>query len=100
MYYCNRAAAYSRLERHHEAIVDCKEAIRLDPSYGKAYGRLGIAFSNLNQFQEAKVAYTKALQLDAGNPMYEANLKLAEEKLQTGVYFLVFLLIFYSLKLM
>lgn len=70
--------------------MDCKEAIRLDPSYGKAYGRLGIAYSNLNQFQEAKVAYTKALQLDAGNPMYEANLKLAEEKLQTGDDFFKF----------
>lgn len=41
VYYCNRAAAYSRVEKHTDAISDCREAIKLDPNYGKAYGRLG-----------------------------------------------------------
>lgn len=41
VYYCNRAAAYSRLDRHTDAMVDCRQAIKLDPLYGKAYGRLG-----------------------------------------------------------
>lgn len=81
IYYCNRAAAYSRLNRHREALLDCKDAIRLDPSYGKAYGRLGIAYSNLNMYQQAAEAYRSALQLDPTNASYEANLKLAEEKI-------------------
>ncbi|KAJ8923570.1 hypothetical protein NQ315_010149 [Exocentrus adspersus] len=81
VYYCNRAAAYSRLERHLEAINDCKEAIRLDPAYGKAYGRLGIAYSNLNRYEEARNAYLTALKYDPGNTMIETNLKLAEERL-------------------
>ncbi|CAH1103294.1 unnamed protein product [Psylliodes chrysocephalus] len=81
VYYCNRAAAYSRLEKHLEAINDCKQAIKLDPTYGKAYGRLGIAYSNLNQFDEACQAYKNALKHDPGNAMYETNLKLAEEKM-------------------
>ncbi|KAK9889068.1 hypothetical protein WA026_004340 [Henosepilachna vigintioctopunctata] len=81
VYYCNRAAVYSKLEKHMEAIKDCKEAIKLDPTYGKAYSRIGIAYSNLNMFEEAKKAYKMALQHDPNNPMYESNLKLAEERL-------------------
>lgn len=41
VYYCNRAAAYSRLENHEQALADSKKAVKLDPNYGKAYGRLG-----------------------------------------------------------
>lgn len=81
VYYCNRAAAYSRLEKHNEVISDCRDAIKLDPNYGKAYGRLGIAYSNMNMYREAKDAYAKARQLDPANSTYEANYLLAEEKL-------------------
>lgn len=81
VYFCNRAAAYSKLDQHTAAIDDCKQAIALDPSYGKAYGRLGIAYSNLNKYQEAHSAYENALKFDPGNTMYETNLKLAEETL-------------------
>ncbi|CAH1964395.1 unnamed protein product [Acanthoscelides obtectus] len=81
VYYCNRAAAYSRLEKHLDAIDDCREAIKLDKTYGKAYGRLGIAYCNLNKFEEARKALRTALQYDPNNPTYETNLKLAEEKM-------------------
>lgn len=80
VYFCNRAAAYSKLDQHSAAIEDCKTAIALDPSYGKAYGRLGIAYSNLNKYEEARAAYENALKYDPGNAMYETNLKLAEER--------------------
>lgn len=85
VYFCNRAAAYSKLDQHIAAISDCKEAIVLDPSYGKAYGRLGIAYSNLNKYEEAKMAYENALKYDPGNTMYETNLKLAEERLYANM---------------
>lgn len=85
VYYCNRAAAYSKLEKHILAIDDCKRAINLDPSYGKAYGRLGIAYSNLNRYEEARAAYVTALKHDPGNTMYETNLKLAEERLMADM---------------
>lgn len=81
VYYCNRAAAFSRLENHENVIEDCEQAVKLDPFYGKAYGRLGIAYSNLNMFKKARDAYIKALQLDPTNVMYQDNLKLAEERI-------------------
>lgn len=84
MYYCNRAAAYTRLLKDREAIDDCKEAINLDPSYGKAYGRLGIAYSNLNKYDLALKAYEMALKYDPNNSMYETNLNVAKERLQSS----------------
>nr|CAI5832726.1 unnamed protein product [Callosobruchus analis] len=85
VYYCNRAAAYSRLEKHLDAIDDCKEAIKLDHTYGKAYGRLGIAYCNINKFEEARKALRTALQCDPNNSTYETNLKLAEEKMYANM---------------
>jgi small glutamine-rich tetratricopeptide repeat-containing protein alpha len=35
IYYCNRAAAYSRTGDYQKAIDDCNQAIRYDSSYGK-----------------------------------------------------------------
>ena len=43
VFYCNRAAAHSKMNNHHLAIEDCQRAIDMDPSYSKAYGRMGLA---------------------------------------------------------
>lgn len=81
IYFCNRAAAYSRLDNNEGAIKDCKQALELDPTYGKAYGRLGIAYSNLNQWAEAVRAYENSLKYDPHNTSYHTNLTLARERL-------------------
>lgn len=44
VYLCNRAAALCYLGKNGDAVVDCQEAIDLNPSYAKAYTRLGYAF--------------------------------------------------------
>lgn len=36
-----RAAAYSKLGNYAGAVQDCERAIGIDPSYSKAYGRMG-----------------------------------------------------------
>nr|XP_008505296.1 PREDICTED: small glutamine-rich tetratricopeptide repeat-containing protein alpha isoform X2 [Equus przewalskii] len=41
VYFCNRAAAYSKLGNYAGAVQDCERAICIDPSYSKAYGRMG-----------------------------------------------------------
>ncbi|XP_002738141.1 small glutamine-rich tetratricopeptide repeat-containing protein beta-like [Saccoglossus kowalevskii] len=82
VYYCNRAAAYSKIEEHQAAIEDCKKALVIDPKYSKAYGRMGLAFTSINEHEKARDAYKKAIELDPDNASYITNLKIAEQKLR------------------
>uniref|UniRef100_A0A8I3NID6 Small glutamine-rich tetratricopeptide repeat-containing protein alpha n=1 Tax=Canis lupus familiaris TaxID=9615 RepID=A0A8I3NID6_CANLF len=82
VYFCNRAAAYSKLGNYTGAVQDCERAICIDPSYSKAYGRMGLALSSLNKHTEAVAYYKKALELDPENETYKSNLKIAELKLR------------------
>ncbi|THD19774.1 Small glutamine-rich tetratricopeptide repeat-containing protein alpha [Fasciola hepatica] len=84
VYYCNRAAAYSRMDRQDKAIEDCRAALRIDPKYSKAYGRMGVAYSNLGDYTKAAEAYRKGLELDPTNESCQQNLFLAEERLRTS----------------
>uniref|UniRef100_A0A2I3HIG3 Small glutamine-rich tetratricopeptide repeat-containing protein beta n=3 Tax=Hominoidea TaxID=314295 RepID=A0A2I3HIG3_NOMLE len=82
VYYCNRAAAQSKLGHYTDAIKDCEKAIAIDSKYSKAYGRMGLALTALNKFEEAVTSYQKALDLDPENDSYKSNLKIAEQKLR------------------
>ncbi|XP_052774984.1 small glutamine-rich tetratricopeptide repeat-containing protein beta-like [Mya arenaria] len=82
VYYCNRAAAYSKICKHKQAIEDCQKALMIDPLYSKAYGRMGIAYTALDDHESAYECYRKALELDPGNQSYQNNLEIAEQKLQ------------------
>ena len=79
-YFCNRAAAYCRLEQHDLAIQDCRTAIALDPDYSKAYGRMGLALSGQHRYEQAVEAYKKAIELDPSQESFKNNLKIAEAK--------------------
>lgn len=81
VYYCNRAAACSKIGNHQQAIKDCHTALSIDPTYSKAYGRLGLAYSSLQKHKEAKESYQKALEMEPDNESYKNNLQVAEEKL-------------------
>ncbi|KAM9331452.1 small glutamine-rich tetratricopeptide repeat-containing protein alpha [Gastrophryne carolinensis] len=82
VYYCNRAAAYSKIGNYAGAVRDCEEAISIDPNYSKAYGRMGLALSSLNKHAEAVGFYKRALELDPDNDTYKSNLKIAEQKMK------------------
>ncbi|KAG7514554.1 small glutamine-rich tetratricopeptide repeat-containing protein alpha [Solea senegalensis] len=84
VYYCNRAAALSKLGNYAGAVQDCEQAISIDPNYSKAYGRMGLALASLNKHTEAASFYKKALELDPDNDTYKINLKIAEEKMETS----------------
>ena len=85
VFYCNRAAAHSKMNNHHLAIEDCQRAIDMDPSYSKAYGRMGLAHSSLNKHKEAVENFKKALELEPDNESYKSNLQIAEDKVKSGV---------------
>ncbi|KAF5886331.1 small glutamine-rich tetratricopeptide repeat-containing protein beta, partial [Clarias magur] len=80
VYSCNRAAAHSKLGNYTEAIRDCEHAIAIDPTYSKAYGRMGLALAATSRFPEAVTYFKKALVLDPENDTYRTNLKTAEQK--------------------
>lgn len=47
VYYSNRAAAYSSMDQHDDAIRDAEHALEVDPAFIKAYSRLGCVCSVL-----------------------------------------------------
>ncbi|CAH9147595.1 unnamed protein product [Cuscuta epithymum] len=53
-YHCNRAAALIAVKRLDEALWECEEAIRLEPSYVRAHHRLGSLFLSLGQVENAR----------------------------------------------
>ncbi|KAI2660064.1 Small glutamine-rich tetratricopeptide repeat-containing protein beta [Labeo rohita] len=71
VYYCNRAAAHSKLGNYTEATGDCERAIAIDPS---------LALTSMSKYPEAISYFNKALVLDPENDTYKSNLKIAEQK--------------------
>lgn len=81
IFYSNRAAVHCRLNNFQQAISDAKHALKIDPSYSKAYARLGMAYASLGQHEEAQNNYARAVELEPENENYRSNLQLAQEKL-------------------
>ncbi|CAK9876130.1 unnamed protein product [Sphagnum jensenii] len=82
IFYANRAAAHSEVNKFVEAIADCENAIRIDPKYSKAYSRLGWVYHAQGRFQEAiEKGFQKALDLDPNNATAKENLMAAQQKL-------------------
>lgn len=52
-------------------------------SYGKAYGRLGLAYSSIEKHKEAVECFQRAIEIEPDNDGYKSNLKLAQERLQS-----------------
>ncbi|KAJ8711547.1 hypothetical protein PYW08_008501 [Mythimna loreyi] len=81
VYFCNRAAAHFKLGDNEAAVADCTAALALQPDYGKAHSRLGLALTALERHREARAAYARAAQLEPDNESYRQNLRLADEQL-------------------
>ncbi|EJW03264.1 hypothetical protein EDEG_02379 [Edhazardia aedis USNM 41457] len=66
VYYSNRAAAYACMNMADNGIDDCLKAIDLDPTYVKAYIRLGDFYSTSDP-KKALDFYNKGLKYDEKN---------------------------------
>lgn len=77
IYFSNRAAAYSMIGEHFKALEDAKQSCKLNPSYSKAYNRLGKAHLALGEPEEAVVAFEKALELEPKDVNIKASLEAA-----------------------
>lgn len=82
VFYCNRAAAYSRLGDYQRASDDCRMSLRYDPNYSKAYGRLGLAYSKMNKHEQALEAYQSALRIEPENQDYKNNMSVTQQRLE------------------
>ncbi|XP_077236129.1 tetratricopeptide repeat (TPR)-like superfamily protein isoform X4 [Tasmannia lanceolata] len=86
VYYCNRAAAYTQIHKYIEAIADCNKSIEIDPSYNKAYSRLGMAYYAQGNYCDAiNKGYLKALELDPTSDSIRENIRVAEQKLNKEI---------------
>ncbi|CCM00340.1 uncharacterized protein FIBRA_02370 [Fibroporia radiculosa] len=81
VYYSNRAAAYSSKNAHNEAAVDAEKAIEVEPSFVKAYHRLGHAHYCLGDFRSAASAFRRGLDIDPSNTNLNSGLRNAEARI-------------------
>ena len=64
--FTNRAMAYIKLRKYKEALLDCEQALYLNPSFAKAHTRAYQCYLVVGDLQKAKEACFKAIQL--GDP--------------------------------
>jgi small glutamine-rich tetratricopeptide repeat-containing protein alpha len=88
IFYANRAAVYTKMtgtENLELAVADCQESVALDPSYVKAYSRLGLAYYHLGNYEESvNEGYAKAVELDPSNASAKKDLENAKKKLASA----------------
>ncbi|ELA46359.1 hypothetical protein VCUG_02164 [Vavraia culicis subsp. floridensis] len=68
--YSNRSACYAKLNRSEEGIADAEKAVELDPTYAKAYSRLGSFYYYIDSAKSVHY-YEKALEFDSSNKEYQ-----------------------------
>jgi Tfp pilus assembly protein PilF len=62
-----------------EAIYRWERAIQIDPSYAAAYNNLAVAYEHEGEFDKARTAYEKAIELEPGNALVKQNYELFKE---------------------
>lgn len=67
--YCLAFSLYG-LRRHNEALAILDRLLEQYPRFDRAYYLVGNCYVNLGDSQKATVSFTKAIQLNPGNPSY------------------------------
>jgi DnaJ family protein C protein 7 len=78
----NRAQAYINLKEYDEAIKDCTEALRLDPTYIKAQKMRAKAHGGAGNWQEAVSDYKAVAEANPGEKGIREDIRRAEFELK------------------
>jgi Flp pilus assembly protein TadD len=62
-----------------EAIYRWERAVQIDPQYAAAHNNLAVAYEHEGDFEKARTAYEKALELQPDNAMIKQNYELFKE---------------------
>jgi Flp pilus assembly protein TadD len=62
-----------------EAIYRWERAVEIDPTYAAAYNDLAVAYEHEGEFDKARQAYEKAIELDPDNTQIRQNYDLFKE---------------------
>jgi Tfp pilus assembly protein PilF len=62
-----------------EAIYRWEQATKIDPSYPAAFNNLAVAYEQEGDFEKARKAYERALELDPENQLIRQNYELFRE---------------------
>jgi len=71
-----RAAAHLQLCNYEQALSDSQESIQRDPTYSKAYSRLGHAYMGLHRCKEAIDLGFRKVRYPASYPEHELRAPL------------------------
>ena len=87
-YWCNRCAAHQKTLNMGDAVKDANEAIRLDPTYIKAYSRRATCEYFTKEYHKALTTYQKILDIDENNEDAKKGLhrvaRIIESNMQSG----------------
>ena len=75
VFYSNRSVAYTAMQMYEKALDDADECVRLQPTWAKGYSRRAAAKFHLGDLQAAKIAYSKAWDLEPTNVKTKADLE-------------------------
>jgi len=62
-----------------EALYRWKRAVDIDPTYAAAFNNLAIAYEHEGQFEEARKAYERAIEIEPNNALIKQNYDLFRE---------------------
>jgi len=82
--FCNRATAYTKLNKLDEALADFNKAIEVDASYQKAFQRRAKCYMDREMYEEAVRDYEKVCQMEKNKEnkrlLQDAKLQLKKSK--------------------
>eukprot|EP01130_Rhizamoeba_saxonica_P002475 TRINITY_DN12269_c0_g1_i1.p1 TRINITY_DN12269_c0_g1~~TRINITY_DN12269_c0_g1_i1.p1 ORF type:complete len:575 (+),score=183.54 TRINITY_DN12269_c0_g1_i1:27-1751(+) len=82
IFFSNRSAAYAKKNDFVNSLKDAQEAVSISPKYARGYSRIGLAQTNLGDFEGAMDSYSKGLELSPNDATMQAGFQQAQFGMQ------------------